>query len=459
MSRLITTGKTPLTASTWIAILSLSLVVNLPGLAVTPMLGTLAKVFPHTTQIEKQLLTIMPNLLIIPFVLLSGKLSLTKHKIATVVGALIIFTASAVAYLFASTMTALIIFSATLGIGAGLLIPFSTGLLADTFTGRYRMQQMGLQSGVSNLTLVLGTYAVGWLAIGSWHLPFVVYLVGLIPLLLSIRLKGIPEADLDVTSKALATDVEEITVGIATLDSDESRRTGEARQMAQRALSGDNGVDDPADLHAEKAVKVKEKIVNGFYLNRLISIIGLYFFISFATMSISYYCPFLVEKEDWSTSLTGAVTALYFFFIFVTGVTLPWLLKFFRKSTFIAGGFIMLAGLAMFALIHNQWSLCIGASLCGFGYGICQPLIYDKASRVVADQSKSTLSLAFVLAANYVAIVLTPFIIDFCRVAFHAGHMTGFAFYLCAGCTAIYCLIALWKRRSFAFDVDKSYYS
>ncbi len=459
MSRLITTGKTPLTATTWIAILSLSLVVNLPGLAVTPMLGTLGKVFPGTTQIEKQLLTIMPNLLIIPFVLLSGKLSLTKHKIATVVGALIIFTASAVAYLFASSMAALIIFSATLGIGAGLLIPFSTGLLADTFTGRYRMQQMGLQSGVSNITLVLGTYAVGWLAIGSWHLPFVVYLVGLVPLLLSIKLKGIPKEDLDVTGKALASDVEQITEGVLSLDSDETRRTSEARKMSERALSGDDGIDNPADLKPTRSATVKEKIVNGFYINRIISIIGLYFFISFATMCISYYCPFLVEKENWSSSLAGAVTALYFFFIFVTGVSLPWLVRFFKKTTFVAGGFIMLAGLAMFAFIQSPWSFCVGASLCGFGYGMCQPMIYDKASRAVADPSKSTLSLAFVLSANYLAIVLTPFIIDLLRGAFHAGHVNGFAFYLCAGFTAIYCLIALWKRKSFAFSVDKSYYS
>lgn len=44
------TGKTPLAVGTLAAILSLSLVVNLPGLAVTPMLGTLSKVFPDTTQ-------------------------------------------------------------------------------------------------------------------------------------------------------------------------------------------------------------------------------------------------------------------------------------------------------------------------------------------------------------------------------------------------------------------------
>ena len=161
---MIPTGKTPVNALTFWAIMSLSLVVNLPGLAVTPMLGNLEKIFPHTTQIEEQLLTVLPNLLIIPFVLLSGKLSMSRHKIAIVVLALSIYTLCAVLYLFASSMAALIVISCLLGCGAGLLIPFSTGLIADTFTGRYRMKEMGLQSGLSNMTLVAATFIVGWLS-------------------------------------------------------------------------------------------------------------------------------------------------------------------------------------------------------------------------------------------------------------------------------------------------------
>ena len=38
---MIRTGKTPMTLMTYCAIMSISLIVNLPGLAVTPMLGTL----------------------------------------------------------------------------------------------------------------------------------------------------------------------------------------------------------------------------------------------------------------------------------------------------------------------------------------------------------------------------------------------------------------------------------
>ncbi len=104
---MIQTGKKPIRLLTLLAILSISLVVNLPGLAVTPMLATLSDVFPHTSQLEKQMLTVLPNLLIIPFVLISGKLSLSRHKTAIVVAGLVIFTACAILYLIADSMTEL----------------------------------------------------------------------------------------------------------------------------------------------------------------------------------------------------------------------------------------------------------------------------------------------------------------------------------------------------------------
>lgn len=94
----INTGKGSISLMTLIAIWSISLVVNLPGLAITPMLGNLDKIFPDTSELEIQLLTVLPNLFIIPFVLLSGKLSLSKSKISIVVVALVIYLASGILY-------------------------------------------------------------------------------------------------------------------------------------------------------------------------------------------------------------------------------------------------------------------------------------------------------------------------------------------------------------------------
>ena len=43
---------------------------------------------------------------------------------------------------------------------------------------------MGIQSGVANFTLIIATVVVGWLGSINWHLPFIVYMVPIIPLIL-----------------------------------------------------------------------------------------------------------------------------------------------------------------------------------------------------------------------------------------------------------------------------------
>ena len=50
-----------------IAIWSVSAVVSLPGLAVSPIMGDLNKIFPHVSNLEIQMLTSIPSVLIIPF--------------------------------------------------------------------------------------------------------------------------------------------------------------------------------------------------------------------------------------------------------------------------------------------------------------------------------------------------------------------------------------------------------
>ena len=64
-----------------IAIWSVSAVVSLPGLAVSPIMGDLNKIFPHVSNLEIQMLTSIPSVLIIPFILLSGRLSVARNKI------------------------------------------------------------------------------------------------------------------------------------------------------------------------------------------------------------------------------------------------------------------------------------------------------------------------------------------------------------------------------------------
>ncbi|MDE5744729.1 MAG: MFS transporter, partial [Paramuribaculum sp.] len=343
----------------------------LPGLAVTPMLGTLSKIFPDTTQLEKQLLTMLPNLRIIPCLLLAGRLSLSHHKLSVITVSLIVYSLCGVAYLFATSMIQLIIISCILGIGAGILIPFSTGLLADTFAGPERMRQMGYQSAISNMTLVIATYAVGLLSHGNnWHMPFGVYLIPLVPLALTPLLRRIPSGDL----------------------------YGEGEPQS-KSDSGDKS--DESNTGKGK-----------FIVSRLLATIGVYFFVTYSSIVISYYCPFLVEKEHWSAEVAGTVTAIFFFFTFVPGFTLKQIISALGKNTLIVAVLSLLVGLALFAFVRAEWSMYVGAALMGLGYGIYQPVIYNKATLTVTSPRKSTLALSIVLVANYTAIALEPVIID-----------------------------------------------
>ena len=62
----IQTGRGTIPLITLIAIWSISALTSLPGLAVSPILGDLTKIFPKATDLDIQMLTSLPSLLIIP---------------------------------------------------------------------------------------------------------------------------------------------------------------------------------------------------------------------------------------------------------------------------------------------------------------------------------------------------------------------------------------------------------
>ena len=174
-------GKVPLISA--IAILAISLTVNLPGLAISPVLGELKKVM-NTTPLQVQLLNVLPNLVTIPFILGSGKICTPKNQLTVLTVGLCIFLATGIGYFFAESMLVLIILSCLLGVGCGLLIPLAASLISQNFSGKPRGTVLGTKSGLSNFSVIVATLFVGWVAAKSWHLAFIVYFIPVIPLLM-----------------------------------------------------------------------------------------------------------------------------------------------------------------------------------------------------------------------------------------------------------------------------------
>lgn len=422
------TGKGTISMMVVLAIWSLSLAVDLPGLAVTPIEGQLHSIFSDATDFKIQLLTVLPNLVIIPFVLLSGKLSESRHKIAVIAAGTILYLAAGALSIFSSSLNMLIFLSCLLGAGCGLILPFSTGLIADVFTGKYRMKQMGIISAIGNVALVIATFVVGFLAAKSWHLPFLVYLLPLLSLILIPFLRKIPQSDYQQPA-APATDA-----------------TSNATKAAPAAVPA---VD--ADGFSTKG----QKVSGGFYVGRTVWLLLAYFFFVFATCIPCYYLPNFswINAEEAST-----MTSVFYLAMFVIGLALTPFMKVFRKTTFVVATAMIVAGFALFVFVPGSVVIyVIAAALAGLGNGIAQPIFYTKATEVVTSDSKSTLSLAYLQVANYVAISMVPVIIGAGQKIFNTTS-TMFPFVFVGILTAIVFVFVILRSRHFVFGMSKNYY-
>ena len=107
-------------------------------------------------------------------------------------------------------------------------------------------------------------------------------------------------------------------------------------------------------------------------------------------------------------------------------------------------------GMALILISPTEWLIGLGCIFIGFGYGVIQPIAYDKTTRTAIPE-KVTLALAFVMAMNYLAILLCPFIIDFFQSMLHVkSQQFAFIFNLCiALVTTIWAYV---KRDSFLFN-------
>ena len=91
-----------------------------------------------------------------------------------------------------------------------------------------------------------------------------------------------------------------------------------------------------------------------------------------------------------------------------------------------------------------------------FGYGVIQPVIYDKAATIAPPRS-ATLALSFVMAMNYLAVMVCPFIVDLFRHLF-GTHSDRFPFFFNAALVLALTLVTFRRRDDFILGLDESYY-
>ena len=407
----IQTGRGTIPLITLIGIWSISALNALPGLAVTPILGKLSVIFPHSTELDVQMLSSLPSLLIIPFIILAGKLTEKVNFIRLLQVGLAIFALSGILYLFAGKMWQLIAISAMLGVGSGMIIPLSTGLISKYFVGPYRVKQFGFSSAITNITLVVATAVTGYLAEVNWHLPFVVYLFPLVSLVLSVYLR-----------RSMISEE-----GSASIANDEKEETGVP----------------PIDPEVGKSKY-------GVNIKHLLQVMMFYGLSTYLALIVTFNLPFFMEEYHFSSGDSGVMISLFFLAIMAPGLFLNRIVGLFREKTKFYSLLCIAVGLALIWISPKEWVIAPGCILVGLGYGVIQPVIYDKTTHTAVPK-KATLALAFVMMMNYLAILLCPFIIDFFQsTVFHIkSQQFAFVFNLCITLVAL--IWAYCKRNTFLF--------
>lgn len=404
----ISNGRGSLPLITLIALLSVSLTVNLPGLAVSPILGKLADIFPHASQLELQLLTLLPNLVIIPMILVSGKISSVKYQTGVLAAGMGIFLLAGVLYLTADSMPMLIGLGALLGIGCGLIVPIAAGQLGEWFYGSQKVKVLGFKSGTSNGIVILATIFVGWAADISWHTSFCVYLVPIIPLLL------LPFMTNTYIRKHL---------------------------RSQPAPTPEAGTSAAQTAPVKKFTR---PIVT------LCGVIGLYIALTATSMVFTYYLPFTMKHYGLTSSQVGVATAMFYVTAMIGGFSLTPYLRVAGRTALYVCIVIMSAGLLCLGLFHTMTAYVIGVLLIGLGYGLFQPIIYDKTTALAPDNTLSTKYFSYTLAGNYVAISIVPPMVELFQRLLD-NHTPDFPYYLSAAMLGIVFIVGLIMRRSFVW--------
>lgn len=408
---MITTGRQPMNLLTYIAIMSVCFIINLPGVAITPIEGRLCEIL-HTSELKVQLLTTLPNFVIIPFVFIAGKLSDYRHKLPLIGASLLLFLICGLIYFFTKSMAGMIVASVLLGVSDGILIPFAMGFIVNAFDGKYRTRNLGVKSAVSNLGTVIGSFVVGILITGhNWHTPFLIYFIAVVPLVLCYWLRYVPGF-------------------------------------------GSEGVPS-SQFQKECVMEDQDK---GIEYKKIWGLMGNNAAFTFITFSIVIYLPQLIQEIGWSPKLAGYVIGVFFVAVLLAGFFLEFFLKTFKMSVYPLLGILLTGGLALMVFVRGEWAMYVGSVLAGISFGIFQPLIYDKTSYAVKDPTKNIFGLSLVLVALYIAIAVEPFIITGLSKLFHVNSENKFAFNLSFYLGVAYIGASLFFRKKFAFLIQPEYY-
>jgi predicted MFS family arabinose efflux permease len=169
-----------------VSILSLSLLTVMAGAAVAPALGVIKEYFADVNQLFVQMIISVPALFIVITNLFFPALCKRFGAKTLVLGGLLLYTVGGCIAGAFSNIWLVLLMRALVGVGVGIIMPLSTGLLSYYFRPEEQVGLMGYSSAMNQMGGVIATLLSGILSNISWRASFLVYLLGLLSIILCL---------------------------------------------------------------------------------------------------------------------------------------------------------------------------------------------------------------------------------------------------------------------------------
>ena len=361
-----------------VSILSLSLLTVMAGAAVAPALGVIQEYFADSSPVLVQMIISIPAI----FIVITNSIfpRLCKRfgaKTLTMIGLLLYTAGGCTAGAFSQILLVLIM-RAFVGVGVGIIMPLSTGLLSFYFPPEKQAKLMGYSSAMNQMGGVVATLLSGVLATISWRLSFLVYLMGLFSIILCVIF--VP-----------------------------NDRIHRSEESAADRKADESAVDRDAEVSAAHDDK-------GVFRQNYVYIIAMFllmttFFLYPANFAMETVQDSVIPARYIASIMAGADLIAFFgglLFVALKKICGRFA-RFLAPILFLAGYLLLLAG--------GWFGVLAGSACIGFANGVGVPFIIFEAS-VRAGKAAATTVMPLISAALYLAQFLCPILMSIVRMLF-----------------------------------------
>ena len=379
------------------SILSLSLLTVMAGAAVAPALGVIRAYFSDSSALMIQLIISMPAV----FIFLTSFVfpSLTRRfssKKLVMAGLAFYVVGGCLAGVF-DHIGMVLVFRALVGIGVGIIMPLSTGLLAFYYPPAELDKLMGLSSAMNQMGGVIATLISGVLASISWRASFLVYMLGLICVVLCaiflpddyLGSREEPEEPVKAPAKGAAGVGSEAVTSATVNDQDPDAAFVTVRARTRETEEGQ--------------IRRRHPLIRYYAYIGAMFLLMMTFFLYPANFAIETLKEGVVGQQ-W----IAVIMAFMDFVAFLGGLCFVKVKGAFGRRTMLVSPVLFLLGFLALALLHGWAGPVIGSIFVGFANGNGVPAIISEASQKAGKSAVSTV-MPLLSAAIYLGQFVAPF--------------------------------------------------